>query len=161
MKRVFPVVVLLAVCSVFGTAQATKTSSVEEPAIRSAELTMMTAAFSADSKSFADVCDPDYRTVNEDGSAGDLHDVLIEMKVSPLKPGPTPPELSEPLIRVVGESAFVSGRVKIVTDKNVPLDLRYLEVWTKRNGSWKLVQWQATRVTPEGIAREKIYKTAK
>jgi hypothetical protein len=32
MKRVFPVVVLLAVCSVFGTAQATKTSSVEEPA---------------------------------------------------------------------------------------------------------------------------------
>jgi len=145
----------------FWNAQAAKTSSVEEPAIRSAELTMMTAAFSRDSKAFAEICDPDYRTVNEDGSAQDLHDVLIEMKVNPLKPGPRPPEFSEPLIRVIGESAFVSGRVKIVTDKNVPLDLRYLEVWTKRSGSWKLVQWQATRVTPEGIAREKISKTVK
>ena len=64
----------------------------------------------------------------------------------------------------IGDTAFISGRMKIhdaVTyPKNPDLDLRFLEVWIKRNGEWKFVQWQATRVTPEGLAREKRFKTA-
>jgi hypothetical protein len=161
MKRLlFSLVVILGLSQI-GFAQATGSGGAEEAAIRGAEQKMMMAAFGADPKTFSAICDPAYRTVNEDGSAGDLHDVMVEMKVNPLKPGPKPPEMSEPLIRVVGDTAFVSGRAKFMAPDGAARDLRFLEVWTKRSGDWKLVQWQATRVTPEGEAREKIFRTQK
>jgi ketosteroid isomerase-like protein len=151
-------VAVFAGCLALGFAQSRGASDPDEAAVRAVEAKMMMAAMHADAKTFESLCDRDYRSVNEDGSFADLKDVMLEMKMNPLKPGKTPPEFSEPLVRIVGDSAFVSGRWKMDGPDGKPLDLRYLEVWTKRSGDWKFVQWQATRVTPEGLAREKIYK---
>ena len=131
----------------------------EEEKIKAAEMQMMMAAVRHDADAFAAICHPDYRTVNEDGSAGDLLDVVAEMRTNPLQIG-APPEASENLIRQAGDLALVSGRWKFRAAENVDREIRYVEVWARHNGEWKFLHWQATRITPEGAEREKKFKAA-
>jgi len=55
-------------------------------------------------------------------------------------------------VRVVGDTAIVSGRAEISVRSNGvdrELNSRYLIVWVKRNGGWQAVAWQSTPV-PQG-----------
>jgi hypothetical protein len=58
-------------------------------------------------------------------------------------------ERSEEHVRLVGPTAFLTGRVAIVVDvaeHRVDLDLRYLAVWTEGETGWAFEAWQSTPV---------------
>jgi ketosteroid isomerase-like protein len=58
-------------------------------------------------------------------------------------------ERSEEKVRVYGDSALVTGRAAIeveVDGKPKSLKLRYLNVWVKQAGAWKMVAWQSTSI---------------
>lgn len=127
----------------------------DENALHKAEGQMMEAAMANDADAFKAVADPEYRTVNEDGSAANLQETLAEIR-SPWHLDITgEPVSSENDIRVIGNTGLITGRWNFMTKDNKERQIRYLEVWVKREGQWKFVQWQATRITPEGIEREK------
>jgi hypothetical protein len=51
--------------------------------------------------------------------------------------------------RVLGEFVFVDGRAKVLVESNGQtndLDLTYLDVWAKRNGTWQMVHWHSARM---------------
>ena len=121
----------------------------EEEILQALDGELMRAARLRDAAKMEELLHPDYRTVNEDGSARDRAEALAEMRGATPLPIDSIPQPSEYLIRRMGDTAFISARMKFG-----PAELRYLEVWVKSDGTWKFVQWQATRVTPEGLERE-------
>jgi hypothetical protein len=126
----------------------------DEKTLHGLHMALMMSVVLRDAEKFAALLDPDYRTVNEDGSWMDARTVLAEMRSEkPLELGSSIPPPEEFLIRVIGDTAFVSARQKVPTPERV-LDLRYVEVWVRRTGEWKFAHWHATRVTPEGLERE-------
>lgn len=136
------------------------TTAADEKQLASLEQQLFGAVLAADSAAFARLVDPEYRTVNEDGSAADLREALAEMKsATPLRlPGGLPPP-REHSIRVLGDTALITGRASVFTS-GAMRDVRHLEVWHRRNGAWRFVHWHATRVQPEGEEREKRFKAA-
>ena len=51
--------------------------------------------------------------------------------------------------RVYGDTVLVNGDVRIqVTVKGTPKDFvsRYLQVWAKQGGRWRMVSWQSTPI---------------
>lgn len=139
---------------VFAQHEPSPTAASADDAIKSLDQQLMQAAITRDAKKFAALADPDYYTVNEDGSAMTLPEALAEMR------GPNPlklngmPKMSEYRIRHIGNTALLTARTTWMNEDKVALDLRYLEVWVDHDGAWKFAHWQATRVTPEGLARE-------
>jgi hypothetical protein len=130
------------------------TAASADDTIKSLDQQLMQAAITRDATKFAALADPDYYTVNEDGSAMALDAVLAEMR------GPNPlqlngmPKMSEYRIRHIGNTALLTARTTWMNEDKIALDLRYLEVWINHDGAWKFAHWQATRVTPEGLTRE-------
>lgn len=54
-------------------------------------------------------------------------------------------------VRLYGDTAVVTGRADVkVTNQGqeLALSLRFIEVWVKSNGAWKLTAWQSTRLAP-------------
>ena len=51
-----------------------------------------------------------------------------------------------------GNSVVVRGVAKIRLEGTPSYDVLFMDVWALRNGSWKMVAWQATRV-PEQVTR--------
>lgn len=52
-------------------------------------------------------------------------------------------------VRLYGDAAVVNGRAKMVVHaggNDIPLDLRYTEVYVKQEGHWRLAAWQSTRI---------------
>ncbi len=71
------------------------------------------------------------------------------------KPGQSPYtayDVDELKIRVYGETAVVTARItpKGRTSKGQPITgrYRYLRVWAKRDGEWRVVAFQGTRIAP-------------
>jgi ketosteroid isomerase-like protein len=61
-------------------------------------------------------------------------------------------ELSNTQVTPLGDAAIVRGRAQITLER--PADqpalsypVLFLDVWERRQGRWRLVAWQATRVT--------------
>lgn len=53
--------------------------------------------------------------------------------------------------RQLGEFVFIDGRGKFKVESNgqvTDLLLTYLDVWTKRNGTWQMVHWHSARMPP-------------
>jgi hypothetical protein len=51
--------------------------------------------------------------------------------------------------RLLGEFVFIDGRAKVLVESNGQtndLDLTYLDVWAKRNGTWQMVHWHSARM---------------
>lgn len=75
---------------------------------------------------------------------------LVENKKAYLTTQSTGQAISaEPLgqkIRVVGDSAVITGKVRFTivrNGENVPLDLLATSVWVRRDDSWRFFSWQA------------------
>jgi hypothetical protein len=57
--------------------------------------------------------------------------------------------ITETLVRVHGETALLSGRSPILNKaENRLYDFRWLQVYVRENGAWKLAASQATRLGP-------------
>jgi hypothetical protein len=50
------------------------------------------------------------------------------------------------VIPLAGDSVVVRGRARIRLEDTPGYHVFFLDVWTLRNGAWKMVAWQATRV---------------
>jgi len=55
----------------------------------------------------------------------------------------------EVTIRVYGDAAVITGRSRSVRNgQELPGQVRYIHVYTRRSGSWQMVAMQVTRITP-------------
>jgi hypothetical protein len=50
------------------------------------------------------------------------------------------------VLRLAGDSAVVRGRAQIRLEDTPGYHVFFLDVWTLRDGAWKMVAWQATRI---------------
>jgi hypothetical protein len=51
--------------------------------------------------------------------------------------------------RALGDFVFIDGRAKVKVESNGQVNdllLTYLDVWTKRNGTWQMVHWHSARM---------------
>ena len=57
--------------------------------------------------------------------------------------------------RQLGDFVFIDGRGKFKVESNGQTNdllLTYLDVWTKRNGTWQMVHWHSARMPPPPAA---------
>ena len=54
-------------------------------------------------------------------------------------------EPTELRVRVVGETAVIEGRARLVVGEDRFM-LRFIDVWARRNGRWQMIAWQSTRL---------------
>ena len=90
---------------------------------------------------------PDYRLFNSGGQVQDKASFIADS----VAPGfhMNPFKVEEPLERVMGDTAMLGGVSQLSgTDGGKPFSarLRFMDVWTKRDGHWMVVFTQATRV---------------
>ena len=55
------------------------------------------------------------------------------------------------VVREYGDTALVSGKATIDVNSSgneIHTVLRFLDVWVKRDGKWRMTAWQSTRLTP-------------
>jgi uncharacterized protein (TIGR02246 family) len=60
-------------------------------------------------------------------------------------------DLEDVKVRAYGDTALVSGKATIdVTSSgnDVHSVLRFLDVWVKQDGKWRMAAWQSTRLNP-------------
>jgi len=50
------------------------------------------------------------------------------------------------VLPLAGDSAVVRGRAQIRLEDTPGYHVFFLDVWTLRDGAWKMVAWQATRI---------------
>ena len=53
--------------------------------------------------------------------------------------------------RQIGDLVFIDGRGKFQVESNGQTNdllLTYLDVWTKRNGTWQMIHWHSARMPP-------------
>ena len=51
------------------------------------------------------------------------------------------------VVPLAGDSVVVRGRAQIRLEDTPAYHVFFLDVWTVRDGAWKMVAWQATRIT--------------
>lgn len=60
-------------------------------------------------------------------------------------------EPSESAVRLQGDAAIVTGRADLrvsAQGQELTVPVRFIEVWVKSGGEWKLAAWQSTRIGP-------------
>jgi hypothetical protein len=50
------------------------------------------------------------------------------------------------VVPLAGDSVVVRGRARIRLEDTPGYHVFFLDVWTLRNGAWKMIAWQATRI---------------
>ena len=93
----------------------------------------------------------DYVLVGSDGSRTDKAGHIAEFTASGLELQPV--VVREPVEHVWADGAALGGTVDIVGSfAGTPFrqTLRYIDVWALRNGQWRVVYGQATRVPAAG-----------
>jgi ketosteroid isomerase-like protein len=127
---------------------ATPEQEVEQ--IRALESEVNAAVVSGDLRVFERLLAEDFTHTNQTGIFRTRAQWLANHK-----PGQSPYtayDVDELKIRVYGETAVVTARTtpKGRTSKGQPItgQYRYLRVWAKRNGQWRAVAFQGTRIAP-------------
>lgn len=120
-----------------------------EAEVRAAERVYTDAALKADTAAYDRITADDYIFIPPDGTVNTKVD---EMKnVSTYKFEALDP--SDQRIRIYGDTALSTGVVAVkgkVGDADVSGKYRYITVWVRRNGEWKVVVEQLTSIAPEG-----------
>lgn len=58
-------------------------------------------------------------------------------------------ESDENKVRVYGDTAIINGRAKVKVSsrgQEQAFTIRFIDVYTKRNGKWQMVAWQSSRL---------------
>jgi ketosteroid isomerase-like protein len=90
---------------------------------------------------------PDYRLFNSGGKAQDKASFIADSTAPGFHIEPFTVE--EPLEKVMGDTALLGGVATLKgSDGGKPFTarLRFMDVWAKRDGRWRVVFTQATRV---------------
>ncbi|PYV16156.1 MAG: hypothetical protein DMG07_08375 [Acidobacteria bacterium] len=54
-------------------------------------------------------------------------------------------------VRVYGDAAVVTGTAKVHVKsdtRDAKFEIRFVDVYVRRNGRWQMVAWQSTRIEP-------------
>jgi ketosteroid isomerase-like protein len=122
----------------------------EEPRIRELEEQINAAVVSGDLRVFEELLADDFTHTNQAGIFRTRAQWLANHK-----PGQSPYTryvVDELKIRVYGETAVVTARTtpqgQDSRGKPITGQYRYLRVWAKRDGKWRAVAFQGTRISP-------------
>ncbi len=156
MKRTFLVLffvapILIAVgrphCAVAQTSDAALPSAQQE--IKSIQGALLQAILKSDTSIMEEYFAEDYVAIHGDGNV-----TTKKQEIDNFRSGVTKYDsitVREAKIRIYGDTAVVNALASVktvVNGKPYSGDVRNTRVWVRQNGHWKLVVFQATRVTP-------------
>jgi ketosteroid isomerase-like protein len=126
----------------------------DEQALMQIERDWGTAAKGKDKAWFERTFADEYTAIGSSGKmrnkAQDIADILADSDTV------TGDELSDMRVRVFGDTAILTGRLRLKgKSKNGDFDRQYsfTDTFVKRNGSWRVIATQSTLVTPETTAK--------
>jgi ketosteroid isomerase-like protein len=105
------------------------------------------AMVAADVKTLGEILRDDLTYIHSSGQLETKAQVIDEIATGKLKYRAIVP--SEQTVRVLGDSALMTGRAQIkATSGGKPLGfwVRFTEVWVRTEGNWRLAAWQSTRL---------------
>ena len=115
--------------------------------IRAADARRMAAMVAVDVPILESLLDEELSYTHSSGQVETRAQFLANLTAGTLRyQSMTPAEVS---IRIYGDAAVATGRVEVAASmegKDLSLVLRFTEVWVRRDGSWRLVAWQSTRL---------------
>ena len=119
----------------------------DEEDVRRAETDRFAAMVKADAASLDKLLSPELSYTHGDARVVDKSVFLAELKAGDFKYLTiTPTDIK---VRVYGNTAVVTGGAGMdIVNKGVPakIRIRYTNTQVKKNGSWQMVAWQATRL---------------
>ena len=134
---------------------AAATLSVRElAAFRDLDRRLMLALVNRDASALAALMDADHAAIHADGSALDAAAMLADLPEAPATPFERWTDNRVSQVRRYGDTAIITALATFV-EGPLLVKLRYVQVWVKRRGAWRLAHWQATTVTAPGTERER------
>jgi ketosteroid isomerase-like protein len=124
-----------------------------EAALRKAELARFDANITADAKVLGELLADDLEYTHSNGDL-DTKASFIESLTSG-KRDYLATTASIESVRFFGDVAVIRGKAKVtVADdgQSRDLDLRYLDIWSWKNGRWQMTAWQSARMPPAASA---------
>ena len=138
---------VLALLVLFISSSAPYAQQAAEAEVRKAESDRFNAFLKGDAAALDKLLSPDLTLYHGDGRVVDKNTFIAELKTGDFKYVSIDAE--EPKVRIFGDTAIVTSRAGMhVINKGVPAQIRivYTNVHLRRNGSWQMVAWQATRL---------------
>jgi ketosteroid isomerase-like protein len=105
------------------------------------------AMVGADAKTLGEILRDDLTYIHSSGQIETKAQVIDEIVTGKLTYRAIVP--SEQTVRVLGDSALVTGRAQIKATssrKSLGFWVRFTEVWVRTGGVWQLAAWQSTRL---------------
>jgi ketosteroid isomerase-like protein len=105
------------------------------------------AMVGADVKTLGDILRDDLTYIHSSGQLETKAQVIDEIATGKLKYRAIVP--SEQTVRVLGDSALVTGRAQLKAvsgGKSLGFWVRFTEVWVRTGTTWQLAAWQSTRL---------------
>ena len=118
-----------------------------EEEIRKAESDRFTAMLKGDAATLEKLLAPELSYTHGDGRVVDKAQFIAELKAGDFKYESI--ESTDVKVRVFGDTAIVTGGAGMrVVNKGIPaqIRIRYTNTQMRRNGSWQMVAWHATRL---------------
>ena len=147
-RRVFfNAVAITAIGSRLSAKQATPAHNKDEDDVRRAETDLFAAMVKADVATLDKLLAPELSYTHGDARVVDKSVFLAELKAGDFKYLTIVP--NDLNVRVYGNTAVVTGGAGMdIVNKGAPakIRIRYTNTQVKKNGSWQMVAWQATRL---------------
>jgi ketosteroid isomerase-like protein len=147
-RRVFfNAVAMTAIGSRLSAGQATPPHNKDEDDVRRAETDRFAAMVKADVATLDKLLAPELSYTHGDARVVDKSVFIAELKAGDFKYLTIVP--NDLHVRVYGNTAVVTGGAGMdIVNKGVPakIRIRYTNMQIKKNGSWQMVAWQATRL---------------
>jgi len=147
-RRVFfNVAAITAIGSRLSAGQATPAHNKDEDDVRRAETDRFAAMVKADVATLDKLLAPELSYTHGDARVVDKSVFVAELKAGVFKYLTIVP--NDLNVRVYGNTAVVTGGAGMdIVNKGVPakIRIRYTNMQIKKNGSWQMVAWQATRL---------------
>jgi ketosteroid isomerase-like protein len=144
MSRVFRA---LALCVLF--AAAGRGADAQEHPAQRADRARFDAMIKADTAALTDLLSADLTYVHSSGVLETRDEYVEAIRSGKYKYKKV--DLEDVKVRAYGDTALVSGKATIDVNSggnDVHTVLRFLEVWVKQDGKWRMSAWQSTRLNP-------------
>ncbi len=128
-------------------APASGSAAKDEAAVRKAESDRFAAMLKADVGTLDKLLAPDLTYTHGDSRVIDKAQFLSDFKTGAFKYVTIEP--NDIKVRIFGDTAVVTGGAGMHVVSNgadANIKIRYTDVHVKRNGTWQMVAWEATRV---------------
>jgi uncharacterized protein (TIGR02246 family) len=144
MARVFRTFVLCALVAATG-----RWASAQEHPAEKADRARFEAMIKADTAALTELLSPDLTYVHSSGVLESRDEYVEAIRSGKYKYKKV--DLEDVKVRAYGDTALVSGKATIDVNSagnDVHSVLRFLDVWVKQDGKWRMAAWQSTKLNP-------------